>query len=367
MNSIFSRARRDDRGVVSMIIVIFSALLMSLIVVGFMAIMTKNQQQATNDDLSKSAYDSAMAGVEDGKRALAYCIADMTRPGCNSLDSGECNTLETIRVAARTSGLNQEYQLERTLSSNGSNTLDQAYTCVTINPSPDEYQAEISRDQPLLIPLRGQSRVSQLQFSWSPFPERDVNFPSVNGGLLPLSQWNEEAYPPIMRAQLIRLGSGGEVNLDDLDDDASSTVFLYPVESGLEEVDFASDVRHRDKGIPFPAACSDSVCSVTMDHGDGPISEPNRPSYLLLTPLYSGASIRLQLQNSSGTPIGFTDTQAIIDSTGRANSLFRRVSARVDLIPRPVYPTAALSLTGPLCKNFIVASGTIDPTICLEP
>ena len=70
MSGIENSSKSYRRGAVSIFIVVFTALLISIITVGFIRIMMRDQQRATDSDLSNSAMDSARAGVEDAKRAL---------------------------------------------------------------------------------------------------------------------------------------------------------------------------------------------------------------------------------------------------------------------------------------------------------
>ncbi|MEP7205015.1 MAG: hypothetical protein ABI716_02385, partial [Candidatus Saccharibacteria bacterium] len=151
-------------GAVSLFIVIFTTLLISIITVGFIRIMLSDQRQATDSDLSQSAYDSAQAGVEDGKRALldyqAQCRLGTLQ--CDAaaviLKSPECNKA-LKQVINYTPG--QEVLVKKDLTDN--NVLQQAYTCVKINRLTDDYIGTLSQDGSKLIPLAGVSPVDRVQ------------------------------------------------------------------------------------------------------------------------------------------------------------------------------------------------------------
>jgi Tfp pilus assembly protein PilX len=80
--------RNSDQqsGFVAILTVIFFTLLMSVISVGFLRLMVQEQQQALQDDLSKSAYQSAQAGTEDAKRAMLYCdsLSGLAKAACDT-------------------------------------------------------------------------------------------------------------------------------------------------------------------------------------------------------------------------------------------------------------------------------------------
>ena len=57
-------------GLVSIIVVMFTAILLMVVSTGFIRIMVQEESRASNNNLSRTAYESAVAGVEDGKRAI---------------------------------------------------------------------------------------------------------------------------------------------------------------------------------------------------------------------------------------------------------------------------------------------------------
>ena len=60
-------------GLVSIIVVMFTAILLMVVSTGFIRIMVQEESRASNNNLSRTAYESAVAGVEDGKRAIMAC------------------------------------------------------------------------------------------------------------------------------------------------------------------------------------------------------------------------------------------------------------------------------------------------------
>jgi len=381
-----------QKGAVSLFVVVFTALLITVVTVSFVRIMIHDQQQATVTDLSQSAYDSALAGVEDAKRALlryqdicdtngsddASCIAAETK-----IDSSTCNDSVSTLNDIDSSG--SEIKIE----TNGSNALDQAYTCVKVNLDTEDYLGSLSKDESSFIPLKSTDSFNTVQIEW--FNSDDISSSlnsvvdlqpttSTSWPLLAQSSWAPNR-PSIIRAQMMQFSSNG-FKLSDFDDTNSSsesnanTLFLYPsgttgvhnpiAVSNPDEREFVGrDLRKTPTGAPLPISCTGSLltggyaCTARLKLPN-PINGGDRSAYLRLAALYNKTNYRISLLNDS-VPVLFNAVQPEVDSTGRTNDLFRRVQTRVEMadVNFP-YPESAIELNDNLCKDFRVTDDTSD-------
>lgn len=369
-------------------------LIITVVTVGFLRLMVADQRQASDTDLSQSAYDSALAGVEDAKRAvLSYqraCAADSSECSVRKAElvSSTCNRALQRVVAVGA----EEVPIQRAGGSSGDRQLDQAYTCVTINLNPLDVVGSLPADESTIVSLRGASSFSSVRISWFSredvsSPTGSVNLPSVTGtDLLRKSRW-PETRPSVMRTQLMQVGSS--FRLGDFDAETTSgqsnanTIFLYPTRSASTGEVLISGIDYRRSGTddypsagqrgntPFPSSCTATVsaggyaCTTTLALPT-PVGGGARTAFLRLTPYYKATHYKIELLNGA-TVVPFDGVQAAVDSTGRANDLFRRVEARIDLEATNFpFPEAAVDVTGNLCKDFTVTSSAYVAGVC-EP
>lgn len=390
---------RTQHGAVSLFVVIFAALLMTIVTVGFVQFMLRDQQQATVNDLSQSANDAALAAVEDAKRLLVLdqscrdgtagatinctAIANALAPVAGTNET-RCDVLSQAGLVGQT---NDETIVQQSVGDNAAK-LDQAYTCVKIAVNTTDYKGSLGVNQSALVPITSASNFDRVEVSWfsrsdvsSSTTDTNVGFPTTGADVsLPRvgSKWQLN-YPPLLRTQLIQ--TGGSFTLSDFDDSQpgnksnTNTLFLYPSATGVENKDFALDARKSPTNTPQQVQCNSSfldaeyVCKATIllpNPIDGNVA--NRNGYLRLTSLYNGAHFSVKLKNGSEDVL-FDRVQPQVDATGRANDVFRRVKARVELTGDFTYPEAALDMAGDLCKNFTItdaedgyaANGTCTP------
>lgn len=401
--------KREYRsGAVSLFVVIFTAILLTGVTVGFTILMLSDQNRSSDNDLSQSARDSAEAGVEDAKRVLAQLASCQSKGLLDRTDSEEARKCGEIQNAvnskscdtvSRALGVAGEDE-RQVAQSEGDTKLDQAYTCVTINPDTEAYVGKTKDESDLrVISLTGTDRFDTVELSW--LDRKDVpakvNF-NLPEGAEASHPSDKAAYTPLPtksnwgnRGAVMRV-SATPYNPADIDvknmDERSRTAFLYAGNRGVgrsairlddnsidvhkpiyndpedltgtpESVNSATPVKcegvSADNSLREPLHSEGYLCKTSIRVKD--VSDPSEV-YMTLASLYRAASFKLVLKDSTDPSkvIKFKGVQPEIDATGRANNVFRRVVSRVEAIggESTPFPRAALGSSGSLCKSYVV-------------
>jgi Tfp pilus assembly protein PilX len=369
---------KQQRGAVSLFVVIFAALLIITVVTAFMRIMIQDQMQATASDLSRSAYDSAQTGVEDVKRAVAEYMEDCpdastSGPRCSALSSAlgvgsggwtnGCDVTAKAGVARLTAG-------EVLVRTNTNDTqLDQAYTCVKVNMQP----GDVIGDK--IYPLRpeGDNKVRSVEIDWSyQNNNRTFNLSNTAPDVIP-DTWLDDN-PSILRVQLIQYQyeDGFSINSFDANNQRTDseiynrTLFFVPSRSALDITEqFSNDERPNDEvegqsGAVRPGKCANVkagnyACKAKIEL---PAIDDNktRYAYLRVDRLYTSAdngAPRVIMKDGDGIALKFDRVQVAVDVTGRANDIFKRIRTRLDIGGANV-PLMAVDSTKSLCKEYAV-------------
>lgn len=375
-------------GVVSLFAVLFTTLLLTVLTVGFMRIMVQEQKQAQNQDLSQSAYDSAMSGVEDAKRAIKAC-RNGDAGACLALNAKKCSTIQDAGIVGSVGAT------ETTIKSNtGTETdLNQAYTCVVVDMQTTDYLGNLEEGQSITIPLHMTGAFSEVSVEWmhkdgtsggatySGGGVDTLSGPMTSGDLQSLpakNAWSASA-PSLMRVLAVLPSAADSVSYSDLEA-ASSTVFLRPA-NNVDNAATSNTVvgvggprAELDGGaatMPSVVACSKEAfdnggyaCHATLRLMSGEVPAGSNVAFLRLTSLYKATSYRVTVGDAS---IYFDGVQPKVDSTGRASDVFRRVSARLNTgatLDDALLPSTAVSTSGSLCKDFYLSGMSASGSTC---
>ncbi len=422
------------KGAASFYVVAFSTLVLVILAASFAAIIISEMTRTANDDLSQSAYDSALAGIEDAKLAFynyQACkeqgiSASVSRPtgtgaltcaeiiwymekGLNDKNYNSCDMVAHI-LGRISKDENSEVMIQETIKG-GDNSMQQAYTCVKINTKLSDYRSTLTEENPtrtvkVQLANVAANNIKKVKISWysrtdgtdlvySGISSGSVRFPTLREGRAPT--------PPILSLGLVQ--TTDTFNFSDFDKVTSNatnraTVFFVPTDNqnvarsskapdnyigvynGSENVlTSAQIIKSNDrtvKNIPYVVYCpknleyGDFTCSATVDLPDAIGGTRNDETFMFVVSIpYGQPSTDFALEffcaegQTCGTVVegaGTAPNQAIlegvqvnIDSTGRANNLYRRIEARLDTADANFpYPLYAIELLREKASGFLL-------------
>lgn len=377
-------------GFVSLFTTIFFMLLLTVITIGFLRLMALEQQQSLNNELSASAGAAAESGVEDGKRAILKYTSlpsgdllknelrtAMTNPNCNSLSNST-----TIRDALGLSSTGSIIQNDQLL---------QHYTCLTVSLDSPDYLGRSEAGKSDIFPLRATdvAGYDAVKISWhlisnttdpkdgDGIPQNyapSISLPQLANATPATDSWSDLRYPAYLRVQLMGYPSGVPTFTRADMMQRSRTMFLAPGQVGVDAssppvsmtaADPNPGTFNQNQLAPQMVRCEASpatkiglyACTAVLSIA--PLTSASSNLYLRLTPLYGATRFRVALMRA-GSEVQMSEVQPVIDVTGRAHDVYRRIQARVRVNPIVDFPEFAAETTGDICKNMQVSSNAVD-------
>ncbi len=418
------------KGAASFYIVAFSTLILVIIAASFAAIIISEITRTSNDDLAQSAYDSALAGVEDAKLAF-YNYRSCKNSGATAVElnnDGELSCGEIIwlfeesddcdmvgRVLGRSANIDGvQAQLGDNMdvggevliqeSSTAGNNMQQAYTCVKVETLLGDYRSSLSSaNQVRVIKANfgegiSASDIDKIKISWfsdsNGTSYRYNNFQS-NKVVFPSLTIKPAAAPPTISVAMIQ--TAGTFNLSDFETTVGSQtdrgmVYLVPTKSSSSastsvennyigayngtsnSIGSQSFLKSNDKtakNLPYAVYCPENsgaefACETTISLPEPVGGNRNDDTFVFIVSLPYGkpdTSFSLQFLCRDGKNCGtqtvvaedgtvteeptniasLEGVQIGVDSTGRANDLFRRVEVRLE-----GSDASSLSVLGPI-------------------
>lgn len=331
-----TRAKLHQQGFVSIIVAMILLVLISLITLGFAYLVRQNQRSALNRQLSTQAFYAAESGVNDAVKQIST-IGDVTN----------CSDTATRVGNPQLDGTNVEY------------------TCVLVNTRPDTLVYDsISTDASTVAHITtGGTTITSLQIAWQDTgPAANTNSFAPLGGGFKFPQKN-------------RVCSDGSCVQGTLDFPDKIGVLRTTVIPADGAVSYDNTVSNSRNFFMFPMASntgSPSSGTVSMTgadgvFGDGECSSTNTPRtcvvninnvgstdlFLRLRAIYKPVAATITAYNGS-TRVPISGAQAIVDSTGRAQDVTRRIQVRVPLSPAYLFPEFAIESANTLCKRMTV-------------
>lgn len=383
------------KGAASFYIVAFSTLILMIVAISFASVIISEIERTSNDDLSQSAYDSALAGIEDAK--LAY----FNYQNCKINESSQADCVNIINLMEKDWGqdeIKEECNMVWTMlgrgtiedaivESNTGNNMQQYATCVTMMDNPPDYRGVLSTSSPVdVVKVKFEdenaiSRVDRVRLSWYSADDasRDgISYGNYSGNGVAFPSFSAKvSAPPTVSLTLLQTGDTFDIEtFSKVGNNTTDRGMLYLVPSeknarcsdgscivaANNSIDSEAFVKSNDKTIenlPYVVDCADTVdkmegefaCSVDIEIPK-PIDGPrNSDTFRFVVALPYGQPTsdfslefycdtlacgdRIETTDLSGNttteqgPARLKGVQLVVDSTGRANDLYRRVEVRL--------------------------------------
>jgi len=319
-----------EAGMVSIMVTMILMIVISLIVVGFAQISRRNQREALDRQLSTQAFYAAETGVNDAADLIKTRVqsgqAITAKPSCASSGGG---------VYAGLSGAID-------------NPAGVSYTCLMVDPAPRTLVYNSVGSTSIVVPLNAASgNIANLSLIWNAKSDSTTPMTGCPGSAVnafsTTSNWN--CGYGVLRVDLVpTTGALSHAGLQA----GQMTAFLVPTPGGTNTVTYAGGSGNNRVAV----RCTNTNCNMTIN-GLG------QPSYYArISSLYRDVSLQINATNGSGTPVNLTGAQAVIDSTGKAQDVLRRIRVNVPLTPnRNLLSDYAIQSTDAICKRYVVMDG----------
>lgn len=338
----------NQEGFTAIIVALIIMSLLVLISIGFLRVVNQEQRASIDRQLSSQAFYAAESGVNDTAQIIAQYIADGSYPPpkeeCDVSDSGDYKH-----------------------PNNGDLDDEVAYTCILVEPYPETLQYDnvgTEHDKAIFINAGDENGptndpIGTLNLSWNAAELPEVPEIPTSSGIGFPDEDNFSQTAPVLRVALTPLSSAGSINRQDLVDN-TYTVFLRPSSGGGGSTNSTTYIggptERSNQGRVIVTQCdlSNEPLFCSMDIGD--LTDSN---YLMrVRSFYSESSVLIS-PAASNPDLRFYGQQAVIDATGRASDVLRRIQVRVPVRATYNLPSFALeSAGGGICKPYSVYPGS---------
>ncbi len=332
----------NQQGIVAIVVTIILMLVITLITLSFSKISRREQRNALDRQLSTQAFYAAESGINDARKVIDGWLSTGDVK-LNTDYMSNCTTFASPAVAS--------LPLPGVIAGSGA----ASYTCMFVDPSPEEIVYSVSDSQQILpIKDKGGAAISTIEIYWD----------SDNGGtsfggcppIVPSSASNPTAWPAGCDAPLLR------VELVGAPFTASKTFFIYPSSASGGSIGYGSTTGSKAQGDCTSVPTNPNKCKIVINGLGG------NEYYLRVKPVYGPAAITVKATTGVGTA-ELVGAQALIDVTGKATDVERRIQVRVQAnnLTSSV-PLYGLEGTDKICKQFdINGTSATDVGACSPP
>lgn len=330
--------RYSQQGMVAIMTTMVLMIVISLIVLGFAQISRRNQRESLDRQLSTQAFYAAESGINDVRELIQNRMAAgqpiPEKTGCTDTGPGAA-------YAALVPDIDT--------------TKEVAYSCILVDPSPTNLRYSNVGQTSIIVPMiaEGGANFSRIQLNWQPKVSGNplTGCPATTNNVFsPTGSWS--CGYGVLRFDLVP-ASGGGLTADGLRN-STMTVFGVPHASGVTSVPYAASTANTNNRIGV--TCTATQCSLAIT------GLTQNAYYMRISSIYRDVALQISATTSSGAAIELEGAQAVIDATGKAQDVLRRVQVNVPLrsTSQNELSDYAIKSTDAICKRFAVLNNFFD-------
>lgn len=331
---------RNESGMAAIIVSLILMVVVTVIVLAFSQLVRREQRQAFDRQLNTQAYYAAESAINKIYEVL------YVNPGAvdSSYKDDDCNTPTASPATDLGVVLDSAANIEA--------------TCIKIDDSVPELKYNPVDSTPKVIPIRteGNVNITSLTFEWEDAGGSNSCGNAPASMTLPPASGGWHCSMGILRLDLVPLD---DLTRNGLQNDVF-TAFLYPTNNAGGSVTTNHGAATGvNLGSKILTRCTGGTCTMTVN------GLPATPGYAARFRTIYGSSDLTITANGGGTNI--IGAQAIIDVTGKAQDILRRVQVRVPLTQAGSdAPAYALFGADGICKRYGISDRESPPAVTLD-
>lgn len=339
----------NESGYAAIIISMLIMVIVGLIALGFSATTRHDQQVTLDNALSTEAYYAAESGIN-----TAYSIITAYEKAGQNLANLPVQTNNCI--------VDNSHNNVYTNSSISAINSSASYSCLLVNPEPYSLEYKpIVQNVGEAFPVQNTSatNIARINISWQ---THNLNSALSFSNCPPPGKFPSIANYTNCSAPILELDI---VPMNDVKNSTSFIIsrtnnyFIFPYNGRYLAV-------NNFNGHVLVGNCSSTLTAQGEFTCNVMISPPRQSSgyYVHIVPYYSSADVSVTAFNSnlSNNQISFFGSQALIDSTGVASGVSRRIEERICIstICNNQAPSQAILSQNSICKDFTARPGSIS-------
>ena len=325
------RVVRNQSGLVSIMVTMIMMLVITLIVLGFSQVSRREQRQSLDRQLSTQAFFAAESAVNDARQKIKQDI----------VATGEAHEKTVCEP-------DSNYTTSATIDT----ANEVSYPCLLVSTRLNSLTASVSAGgRSINIPIEPSGTMQRLHINWNAAPA-----PTNQGDVASNCQSNNKFQAKndwdcpygLLRADIVP--TGPPLSRDSMQT-GQRTMFFYPTPNAST---FSQDWATANGAIPELACKVETGCDIDIN------GIPSGNYALRLSSQYKSGVVTITAYGAGTTPLELRNAQILIDATGKARDVMRRIQVRLPLTPSGATPDYAIESASSICKRFEVSGTTFS-------